>query len=85
MFGATCSQFLFNATIKKHTSKFIDIDREFVEKVLHHFYIDNLNCGVNSVGDGVHFYEKLKFILLEANFNLRKWHTNSIELRKNTY
>ena len=66
-------------------SKFIDIDREFVEKVLHHFYIDNLNCGVNSVGDGVHFYEKLKSILLEANFNLRKWHTNSIEVRKNTY
>ena len=56
-------------------SKFIGIDPEFVEKVLGHFYVDYLNCGVN-------FYEKLKSILLEANFNLRKWRTNSVELRK---
>ena len=27
----------------------------------------------------------LKSILLEANFNLRKWQTNSIELRKIIY
>ena len=85
IFGATCSQFLLNATIKKHMSKFIDIDREFVEKVLRHFYVDDLNCGVNSVEDGVNFYEKLKSILLEANFNLRKWHTNSVELCKMIY
>ena len=52
---------------------------------MHHFYIDDLNCGVNSVEDGVNFYKKLKSILLEANFNLRKWQTNSIELRKIIY
>ena len=63
-------------------SKFIGIDPEFVEKVLRHFYVDYLNCGVNSVEDGVNFYGKLKSILLEANFNLRKWRTNSVELRK---
>ena len=85
IFGATCSQFLLNATIKKHMSKFIDIDREFVEKVLRHFYVDDLNCGVNSIEDGVKFYEKLKSVLLEANFNLRKWRTNSVELRKMIY
>ena len=66
-------------------SKFIDIDREFAEKILSHFYVDDLNCGVNSVEDGVNFYEKLKSILLEANFNLRKWRTNSVELRKMIY
>ena len=85
IFGATCSQFLLNATIKKHMSKFIDIDCEFVEKILRHFYLDDLNCGVNSVEDGVNFYKKLKSILLEGNFNLRKCLTNSIELRKTTY
>ena len=85
IFGATYSQFLLNATIEKHMSKFIDIDREFVEKVLRLFYVDDLNCGVNSVEDGVNFYEKLESILLEANFNLRKWRTNSVELRKMIY
>ena len=66
-------------------SKFIDISRKFVKKVLRHFYVDDPNSGVNSVEDGVNFYEKLKSILLEANFNLRKWRTNSIELRKMIY
>ena len=47
--------------------------------------MDDLNCGVNSVEDGVNFYKMLKSILLEANFNLRKWQTNSIELRKIIY
>ena len=66
-------------------SKYIDNDPEFVEKVLRHFYVDDLNCGINSVENGVYFYEKLKSILLEANFNLRKWRTNNIELRKIIY
>ena len=66
-------------------SKFIHIDREFVEKVLRQFYVDDLNCAVNSVEDGVNFYKKLKSILLEANFNLRKWCTNSVELCKMIY
>ena len=66
-------------------SKFIDIDREFAEKILSHFYVDDLNCGVNSVEDGVNFYEKLKSILLEADFNLRKCRTNSVGLRKTIY
>ena len=57
IFSATCSQFLINAINKKHMLKFIHIDREFVEKVLRHFYVDDLNCGVNSVEDGVNFYE----------------------------
>ena len=47
--------------------------------------MDDLNCGVNSVEDGVNFYKMLKSILLGANFNLRKWQTNSIELRKIIY
>ena len=47
-------------------SKFFEIDCESVEKILRHFYVDDLNCGVNSVEDGVNFYEKLKSILLEA-------------------
>ena len=76
IFNATCSQFLINATNKKHMLKFIHVDHEFVEKVLRHFYVDDLNCGVNSVENGVNFYEKLKSILLEANFNFRKWRTN---------
>ena len=85
IFGATCSQFLLNATIQKHKLKYLDNDPGFVEKVLRHFYVDDLNSGINSVDEGVYFYEKLKSILLEARFNLRKWRTNSIELRKLIY
>ena len=69
----------------KNTLKYFDNDPGFVEKVLRHFYVDDLNSGVNSVDQGVYFYEKLKSILLKAHFNLRKWRTNSIELRKLIY
>ena len=37
-------------------------DNGFVEKVLRHFYVDDLNSGVNSADEGVYFYEKLKSI-----------------------
>ena len=60
IFGTTCSQFLLNATIQKHMLKYFD--NGFVEKVLRHFYVDDLNSGVNSADEGVYFYEKLKSI-----------------------
>ena len=39
LFGATCSQFLLNATIGKHVSKYEKIDAEFARKLRNHFYV----------------------------------------------
>ena len=46
IFGATCSQFLLNATVDSHIEKYVNIDPDFVKKVQGKFYVDDLNTGV---------------------------------------
>ena len=80
IFGATCSQFLLNGTIRKHAEKFDEMDPEFVRKVKGDFYVDDLTTGVSST-EGVHLYKKVRIRFMEANFNVRKWRTNDLALR----
>ena len=81
IFGANCSQFLLNATIENHVSKYAVLDTEFVKKVGKKFYVDDLNTGVNSVKEGVELVKKIKVQLSEAQFNVRKFRSNGKELR----
>ena len=81
IFGANCSQFLLNATIENHVSKYAVLDTEFVKKVRKKFYVDDLNTGVNSVKEGVELVKKIKVRFSEAQFNVRKFRSNSKELR----
>ena len=79
IFGATCSQFLLNATINNKIEKYVNIDPDFVKRVKDKFYVDDLNTGVNSIAEGIDLCKKLKVRLQEVQFNLRKWPTNSKE------
>ena len=81
IFGANCSQFLLNATIENHVSKYAVLDTEFVKKVRKKFYVDDLNTSVNSVKEGVELVKKIKVRFSEAQFNVRKFRSNSKELR----
>ena len=45
------------------------------------FYVDDLTTGVDDVEEGFIMYKKVKIRFLEAQFNVRKWRTNSKELR----
>ena len=80
IFGATCSQFLLNGTIRKHAEKFEEMDPEFARKVNSDFYVDNLTTRVSST-EGVDLYKKVRIRFMEANFNVRKWRTNDLALR----
>ena len=80
IFGATCSQFLLNATVDSHIEKYVNIDPDFVKKVQGKFYVDDLNTGVYSAKEGIELCKKLKIRFQEFQFNLRKWRTNSKEL-----
>ena len=82
IFGASSSQFLLNGTVRKVGSKYEAVDQEFAKKVRNHFYVDDLNTGVNTVGEGSELYWLMKGRFGEANFNLRKWRTNNAELRE---
>ena len=41
VFGLNASQFLLNATLRHHVSKYLETDPEFVKKVLESFYVDD--------------------------------------------
>ena len=81
IFGATCSQFLLNGTVRKHGRTYESIDPDFARRVRKHFYIDDLNTGVNTVEEGMMLYKKIKLRFSECSFNITKWRTNNEELR----
>ena len=76
VFGGNCSPFLLNATLQYHLDTFIEIDPEFVRVMKQSFYVDDLVSG-----EAIKLYDKVKTRLALGGFNLRKWLTNSKELR----
>ena len=82
IFGATCSQYLLNATVNKHIQKYANIDIDFVKKVQGKFYVDDLLTEVNTVNEGIELYKKLRIGFGEAQLNLRKFRTNNKQLRQ---
>ena len=79
-FGITPSQYLLNASVRKHGERYEKIDPEFSRKVKENFYVDDLNTGVKDVNEGLDVYKKMKIRFNEAQFNVRKWRSNSKEL-----
>ena len=82
IFGATSSQFLLNGVLKIHADRYRRDDPEFSNILNRHLFIDDLNCSVPSVGEGVNLYRKVKTRFLEANFNFRRWRTNDRKLQR---
>ena len=68
-------------TVRKHGEKYEAIDPEFTRMVTKHFYIDDLPTGAENVKKGHEIYKKTKIRFIEAQFNVKKWRTNSAELR----
>ncbi|XP_072933756.1 uncharacterized protein [Epargyreus clarus] len=52
------------------------------ERVLKHFYVDDLLTGVQTIEEGITVYKELTELLSKAGFELQKWNSNSNELRK---
>lgn len=82
VFGVSASPFLLNATISHHMERYRSTDPGFVDKFHHSIYVDDLTTGSDDVEGVYEFYMKAKLRLAEAGFNLRKFVTNSLELRR---
>ncbi|XP_065654791.1 uncharacterized protein LOC136081405 [Hydra vulgaris] len=82
LFGVTSSPFLLSATLVTHLQKYTEIDQEFVEKMLLSLHVDDLNSGSNDLNQCLEFFNKARNYLQEANFNLRKFESNSVELEQ---
>ena len=81
VFGVNCSPFLLNATIRHHMETYKSTDPEFVKKFLLSIYVDDVSFGSDGVQSTYDLYMKAKNHLKEGGFLLRKFITNSEELR----
>lgn len=82
IFGANCSQFLLNGTVRKHASRYERIDQEFSRKIRADFYVDDFISGVSTEEEGLDLYEKMMIWFKECSFNVVKWRTNHETLRE---
>lgn len=80
LFGATCSQFLLNATIRKHLS--LLKDQRTVSKLIRGLYIDNLQITSNNEEDLSKLVHNAQHIFSTANLHLREWATNSFHVQE---
>ena len=82
VFGVNASPFLLNATIDHHVRKYQESDPLFVDKFLSSIYVDDVSLGSGDVESTYELYLKSKSRLAEARLKLRKFVTNSDELRR---
>ena len=81
LFGATCSQFLLNATIVKHFSS-INLDEDIVNQVRSGLYVDNLLGTGDDETSILNTYCTVCHVMEEAHLYLKEWATNSPRLRE---
>ena len=80
MFGVTSSPFCLNGTIRKHVQSY-DFDKEFIDKVLSSFFVNDFIRGEESLAKVFELFKKLCIRFLEGHILLRKWKTNNLKLR----
>ena len=81
IFGVTSLSFLLNGTIRRHIGNY-EYDEAFVEKIENSFYVDDFFGGDTSFETAIELYKKLRVRFAEGYFNLRKWRTSDVNLRK---
>ena len=80
VFGINSSPFLLNATIQHQMGNYLTGNENITKQLIRDLYVDDSTTGVNSVEEGMSFYDFAKTSLKEGGFNLTKWYTNSPEL-----
>ena len=81
VFGLRPSPSILGATIKFHLEQYRQSEPELVELIERSLYVDDLVTGEITVEKAYAIYERSKKVMSEGGFNLRKWKTNSRELR----
>ena len=80
VFGINSSPFLLNATIQHHMGNYLTGNENITKQFIRDLYVDDSTTSVNSVEEGMSFYDFAKTSLKEGGFNLTKWYTNSPDL-----
>ncbi|KFM63037.1 hypothetical protein X975_02648, partial [Stegodyphus mimosarum] len=81
-FGVTCSPFILACTIKHHIDKYKNSNFKTFEMLNSNLYVDDLFSGATTVEEALNLSNEAVKILAEGGFNLRKFETNSLELKQ---
>ena len=82
VFGVSSSPFLLNATIRHHLKKYMSAHPQLVKRISESIYVDDVVSGAETEGEAFIMYQESKAMLRKGGFNLRKFNTNSPELRE---
>jgi len=80
VFGLKPSPAILGAVILKHCERFKDSHPGVYKVIENDLYVDDLITGEDSVEKAFKLYKAAKGVMSFGGFNLRKWHTNSLEL-----
>ena len=80
MFGAICSPYLLNATIRHHLEKYREENEKFVDSVVRSLYCDDFVSSFDNEEEAFTQYRKLKNCFNNPGLNLRKWKSNIEDL-----
>ena len=78
LFGSVSSPFMLYAAIHYHLSKH---PSSVADDMQNNLYVDNVISGGNSEEEVMSYYKKSRAMMSQANFNLRSWASNSIQLQ----
>ena len=76
LFGLAPSPFLLGGVLREHLECCPERFPVAVEEILRSFYVDDLISGGATVQKAQHLKESAQAIFSEAQFELRKWHSN---------
>ena len=77
-FGSASSPFMLNATLHLHLKS---QNSDTADKMLKNLYVDNLISGGTTEENVIRYFREATDIMSKANFNLRSWASNSLELQ----
>jgi len=80
VFGLKPSPAILGAVILKHCEQFKDSHPGVFKVIENDLYVDDLITGEDTVEKVFKLYKAAKSVMSFWGFNLRKWHTNSLEL-----
>ena len=77
VFGVSSSPFLLNATLRHHLDKYESSHPDLIKQLRQSLYVDDLACGAPDEEQAYVMFVTAKKILKDAEFNLRKFYSNS--------
>ena len=82
VFGLTPSPAILNSVIQTHLTRFLLSEPILSRQLAEGLYVDDFTCGAGTVEEGFSIYKGAKQLMKRGGFNLRKWHSNSVDLQQ---